>query len=190
MTEADGVARLSYGDAVVALLNQSATLSREELIRLSKAADGVTGYLAQNRQCRQACRAVEEIMSASGLLELNRQVQDDALEATISAALRAVGKDPLESRVQQALSACRGHVGRAPQFGRSPTKRLRSIVRKEVGWALDRRIGPASLAAGMAAQALMTWDLADNQGTYTPQHRATLVSVWMSVTSLPSGYEP
>lgn len=129
-------------------------------------------------------QAVAEIMRTSDLVEADQQIQDDAFEATVRAALHAVGADR-DPEVDEALLLYRRR-GTSP--GSNPTDGLSGIMRKRVGYMLERRIGSASYGAGMAAEALMTWDLATEEGPYTFQHRQTLVAAWTTIAPLPPAH--
>jgi hypothetical protein len=121
---------------------------------------------------------LEDEMHAKVTL-LNRAV----LSASVAAAKRE-GRDT--SGVQEAWQ----QFERAVDAGDSPRRQItfraaKKVFRRGLGRQLTRQWPMASVGAAWALLALLTWDQATSQGSYTIRDRETLTGPWKAVSSLP-----
>jgi hypothetical protein len=116
-------------------------------------------------------------------------LQSAALVAVISSALvvaEARGKDPAAAR--EAFESWRRELeSRNPKRTHRAFARMQRTLMRATGLRVHRRMKAAVFGTAAAVTALVTWDLADRNGDYTPDRRALLAKPWRDVLGLPSG---
>ncbi len=108
-------------------------------------------------------------------------------EAILSAAIGAASVSGRETAdVQAAWDEYKVAVdsGQAKNQKRA-FRASRGAFRRGLGRPLDRRWLIASVGANWALVALVTWDLAENAGPYTREHRQELTVPWAAVAPVP-----
>jgi hypothetical protein len=121
---------------------------------------------------------LEDEMRAKVTL-LNRAV----LSASVAAAKRQ-GRDT--SGVQEAWQHFEQAVDAGDKPGRQNAYRsAKKVFRRGLGRQFTRQWPMASVGAAWALLALLTWDLATSEGSYTIRDREILTGPWMAVSSLP-----
>lgn len=175
------------------LIDRVRTLTGQEITHLAGATRqsigfGVSGYLGLRSRSSPAHVDASTVLKSAGR-EAEWQSKGVVLaEAVLTAAMAAAGR--AGRNPAGALEAWRDFQ-RAVESG-DPNERRRAFracqrtFRRGLGRRLTRDWPMASVGAGWALMALLTWDLATQQGPYTVGDRELLTRPWSAVAELPT----
>ena len=175
--------------AVDQLLVHARQLDAIQLATLAKATAGAVGYLGLRKAWGSSMRSARDAGRAAGRSEQLRLVAERAegsvLEAILSDA-EAAGRNTVA--VRGAFHSVRVTFGSPNLTQKQKLKAFRGLrrqIRKGLGSEREKRFSRASIGVSGAVTALMTCDLTDDSGPYTPSRNAILTAPWRTVAGLP-----
>ncbi len=179
--------RLSTND----LIERASCLSADQIAELARATRksmgfSLSAYLGLRSGALTA--SAEEAIRRAGREEMMRAQARLVEQAVLTAAIGAahlMGHDT--SGVREAWKGYQRAVNlgdrRESQHAFRSTKK---VFRKGLGTRLTRQWPMAGLGASWALLAMVTWDLASEEGAYTFRDRAVLTHPWDTVSPFPS----
>lgn len=182
---------VSIESAVDELIATASRLNESQLLQLARATRRAMGRgpaaylgLASPSAALQAATTVGKKAGRESLMEeKGPQLNEAVLSAAIGSASLA-GRETAE--VQGAWDEYKVAVDSGQHRHQKRAFRAsRGAFRRGLGRPLDRRWLIASVGANWALVALVTWDLAENAGRYTLEHRHELTIPWTAVAPVP-----
>ena len=171
------------------ILTRASRLTADELITLGEASRPLaSGLLRPKHAWASALRSASAAAEAAGTSILVEALQSAALVAVISSVLttaEARGKDAGAARA--AFEDWRREVDRRSPRSHRAFRKLQRTLLRATDLTVHRRLKDAVFATAGAVTAIVTWDLVDPDGDYTPSLRALLVAPWRQALGLPTG---
>jgi hypothetical protein len=182
---------VSIESAADELIAAASRLSGPQLLHLARETRRATGrgpaaYLGLAAPST-ALKAATAVGRRAGREPLMKQRDLPLSEAALSAATEAAalaGRDT--SDVESAWDQYKVAVGSGgPRERKRAFRASCGVFRRGLGRSLDRRWLMAGIGAHWALVALVTWDLAEEDGPYTREHRNDLTIPWAAVAPIP-----
>jgi hypothetical protein len=176
------------------LIGRASRLSADQIATLAASTrrtigSGVRAYLGIRSGALKAANSAAEAALKRADLEAEMRAKVTLLnEAVLSASVAAAkrqGRDT--SGVREAWQRFERAVDSGDSRERQKAFRSsKKVFRRGIGSKLTRQWPMASVGAAWALLALLTWDQATREGSYTIQDRETLTRPWVTVSSLPT----
>ena len=162
-------------------------LRSKEMRTLARAQNDLLGYLGLRRTGRAALEAVRQAADRAGRTSMVQELEGDAFFNMVTAAISGAaerGRDM--SNLRLAAESFKA-VNRGRSDWSEGAAAFVGELRLSLGRRAPRSLGLASVGAGNAIRAFLTWDLASEEGVYTRLQRQALASSWLKVAPMPEG---
>ena len=166
--------------AVQWILEQARTLTNPELHTPRREVQSVVGFFGLKRSGREASEAAAKAAEHAGRTGRLSALVDQTFIVVLETAADSAtgnGRDVEDARRQ------------AAEFSRSATVDHSTGARRRLERSIGRQevlvVALAADGVNSAAKAALLWDLAEEDGEFTPSHRSLLMRPWLTVRSLP-----
>jgi len=175
------------GPAVVAIMNQAAGMTPDQMAATAKTSGAATGYLGIRKSwvnARKAMQDVAETHSRTRALIAAKDAGMDSVMRAVQIIVASNGKSGagIAEGWQDFLAAI---ADANPRRRQRAYRKLQKALRDTVGSKVAKTVPVASGAASTAAQVAVVWDLASERGRFTPNDRDLHMSPWLTVYPLP-----
>lgn len=175
--------------AVEALLDQVRQLASADLRALADAGEKAIGFLGTRKPWASSTKAALVAAEAAGrtpkIKAWNAEAEGALLDAVLSAA-QVPGQEVAEVKAAfDALHVTVQSDGANPRAARDEYRHVRALMMTVVGRHWERQFVPASGALQGVVLALLTWDLAVEESSYTQRMRDVIAGPWRCVGGLP-----
>jgi NADH:ubiquinone oxidoreductase subunit len=175
------------GPAVVAVMNQAAEMTPDQMAATAKTSGGAIGYLGIRKSLVNAQKAMQDVAETHSRTRALVAAKDAGMDSVMRAVkVNVASNGKSDAGIAEGWQDFLAAIADAnPRRRQRAYRKLQKPLRDTIGSKVAKAVPVASGAASMAVQVAVVWDLASERGRFTPTDRDLLMSPWLTVYPLP-----
>jgi chemotaxis regulatin CheY-phosphate phosphatase CheZ len=175
------------GGAVSTILNQAAAMSLDDIAALATSINSISGYLGRDEAWQQAQHAAESVAQAQSRMTFVASAKDAARNCVMTAVQKGAGAKGRDAdRIAESWDLYREAVASSDaRRKRKAVRKLQRALIRTIGLNYAKHVSAARKVVSSGVQAVVVWDLANEQSEFTPPQRSLLMTPWASVFPVP-----